>query len=140
MAAKKRREAAASMAKTPTRTEAAAPAPVKTEESAAFVPEKPAQPVDPLAGTVENETAKFFAGTVTTAQAAEDARVIPQVFVQYMGKDVSAEETVKAVHEVWTEEMGHKVEEITDLKLYFRTEINRCYFLINGEVSGSVAI
>ena len=68
------------------------------------------------------------------------AEVVPEVFVQYLGKDVSVAETTEAVKRVWTEEMGHKVEEITSLSLYFRTEINRAYFVINGEASGSVAI
>ena len=119
MAVKKRREAAATMTKMPTKTEI---------------------PAEPKAAAAPVNEAAVAAPVAPAEKAPEKKEVIPEVFVQYMGKDVSATETVKAVHQVWTEEMGHKVEEIEDLKMYFRTEINRCYFVINNEYAGSVAI
>ncbi len=126
MAVKKRKEAAATVAKAPTRTESASAAPARA-----------AREIDPLAGTVVNEVARVVSGTVPASQAKV---LIPDTYVQYMGKDVSVKTTVEAIRRIWAEELGHKDEEILDLKLYFRTEINRCYFVINGEVSGSVAI
>ncbi len=131
MAVRKHKEAAATVAKAPTRTETA----VKPETSVKAA--APAKETDPLAGTVVNEVARVVAGTVTPAQAKT---LVPDAYVQYMGKDVSVKDMMAEVRRIWEEELGHKGEEIADMKLYFRTEINRCYFVINGEVSGSVAM
>ena len=120
MAVRKKREAAATMTKMPTKTEM--PVEPKAAQEAA-----PVEEVKPVA-------------EVQAPAEPEKKEVVPEFYVQYMGKDVSATETVKAVHQVWTEEMGHQVEEIKELRMYFRTEINRCYFVINNEYAGSVAI
>ena len=126
MAVRKKREAAATMTKMPTKTEM----PVEP---------KAAQEAAPVAEAAPVEEVKPVAQVQAPAEP-EKKEVVPEFYVQYMGKDVSATETVKAVHQVWTEEMGHQVEEIKELRMYFRTEINRCYFVINNEYAGSVAI
>ena len=64
----------------------------------------------------------------------------PEFFVQYLGKDVAASDVTEQVRNIWTEEMGRKASEIKDLKIYFKTEENRAYYVINQDVSGSVEI
>ncbi|MCD7833031.1 MAG: DUF6465 family protein [Lachnospiraceae bacterium] len=61
-----------------------------------------------------------------------------EVYLQYAGKEINKDELVKQVKEIWTKEMNHKIGDIATITLYLKPEENKAYYVINGEVSGSV--
>ncbi|MCD8336371.1 MAG: DUF6465 family protein, partial [Lachnospiraceae bacterium] len=61
-----------------------------------------------------------------------------EVYLQYAGKEINKDELVKQVKEIWTKEMKNKVGDIATITLYLKPEENKAYYVINGEVSGSV--
>ena len=60
----------------------------------------------------------------------------PQVklYIQYMGREISAEEAVAAVKATWT---GAPIE---TLEIYVKPEDNAVYYVVNGGESGKVAL
>ena len=99
-------------------------------------PEVTAIDFEPLSQASE---AQATAPTVEAAPS-KTSTINSSVFIQYMGKDVSVQDTVDAIKSIWVDELGRDILEIKDLRLYFRTEINRAYYVINGEVTGDVEI
>ena len=63
-----------------------------------------------------------------------------EYYVQYLGKDVAVQDVETEIHRLWKDELGHRPEELKDLKIYFKTEENRAYYVINGNVFGSLDI
>ena len=107
-----------------------------TAETKAVLKKSPASKTKAMADNSEKKTSAGFKGAGrASAKGAE-----PELFVQYLGKDVAASDVTEQVRNIWTEEMGRKASEIKDLKIYFKTEENRAYYVINQDVSGSVEI
>lgn len=63
-----------------------------------------------------------------------------EIFVQYWGKEVKAGDIVENIKKVWTGEMGKKLSEIQDLKVYIKPEDNGAHYVINGDITGFVAM
>ena len=107
-----------------------------TAETKAVLKKSPASKTKAMADNSEKKASAGFKGAGrASAKGAE-----PELFVQYLGKDVAASDVTEQVRNIWTEEMGRKASEIKDLKIYFKTEENRAYYVINQDVSGSVEI
>ena len=96
-------------------------------------------PASKTKAPADNSAKKTSAGSRGTGNASAKGAE-PEFFVQYLGKDVAASDVTEQVRNIWTEEMGRKASEIKDLKIYFKTEENRAYYVINQDVSGSVEI
>jgi hypothetical protein len=62
------------------------------------------------------------------------------VYLQYLGKEVSQEDMVKQVKEIWTNEMNQKAGDLKSISLYVKPEDNAAYYVINEEVKGSIAL
>ncbi|MCD7763887.1 MAG: DUF6465 family protein [Lachnospiraceae bacterium] len=61
-----------------------------------------------------------------------------EVYLQYAGKEINKDELVKQVKEIWSKELKNKIGDIATITLYLKPEENKAYYVINGEVSGSV--
>lgn len=115
------KETPAKNAAAETVTETAA---VKTEAAAEKAPAK--------------KTATKRATTKTTAKKAAPANT--EVYVQFWGKEVYAKDVVENVKKIWTDEMGKKESDLKDLKVYIKPEDNGAHYVINGEVTGFLAL
>lgn len=62
------------------------------------------------------------------------------VYLQYAGKEIDKDIILKRVKEVWTKEMKRKVGEMHTLTLYLKPEENKAYFVVNGDITGSVTL
>lgn len=115
------KETPAKNAAAETVTETAA---VKTEATAEKAPAK--------------KTATKRATTKTTAKKAAPANT--EVYVQFWGKEVYAKDVVENVKKIWTDEMGKKESDLKDLKVYIKPEDNGAHYVINGEITGFLAL
>ena len=74
----------------------------------------------------------------TVAKAAEKKAVKETVYLQYMGKEISKDDLMKQVKDIWTKQMKKKVGDMKTVTLYLKPEENKAYYVINGDVTGSV--
>ncbi|MCD8398203.1 MAG: DUF6465 family protein [Lachnospiraceae bacterium] len=90
---------------------------------------------------VKEATKKADTMTTEAKKAVAKATKKPlkeEVYLQYAGKEINKDEVVKQVKEIWTKEMKNKIGDIATITLYLKPEENKAYYVINGEVSGSV--
>ena len=59
-----------------------------------------------------------------------------EVYVQFWGKEVVAKEVKDSILKVWTDELGNKIEDLKDLKIYIKPEDNGAHYVFNGELAG----
>lgn len=118
---------------------AAAPAPVK--ETA------PAKAVEAKAEAVKKETApKKTAAKAPAAKKAPAKKAAPAkaevktaIFVQYAGKETSAEELIAAAKKAYLA-AGHKEADIKTIDVYVKPEEGIAYYAVNGEGSDEYKI
>ena len=72
--------------------------------------------------------------------AAKATAKTQEVYVQFGGKEVSVKDLTEKVKDIWTKELGNKVKDMTDVKVYVKPEENTAYYVVNGEVSGSMEL
>ena len=77
---------------------------------------------------------------VKAAKAPAKKPLKESVYLQYMGKELDKDDIVKRVKDVWTKEMKNKIGDIHTLTLYIKPEENMAYYVINGDVTGSVEL
>lgn len=77
---------------------------------------------------------------VKAAKAPAKKPLKESVYLQYMGKEIDKDDIVKRVKDVWTKEMKNKIGDIHTLTLYIKPEENMAYYVINGDVTGSVEL
>ena len=63
-----------------------------------------------------------------------------EVYVQWLGKEVSEKDIVDSIKKIWTEEMGKKEADLTDLKIYIKPEDNGAHYVINGDITGFIEL
>lgn len=63
-----------------------------------------------------------------------------EVYVQFGGKEISVKDLTERVKDIWTKELGNKVKDMTDVKVYVKPEENTAYYVVNGDVSGSMEL
>ena len=101
------------------------------EEKAAEV-EK--ETVEPEKKTATRKT------TVRKAAATKKSAVKETIYLQYLGKEINKDDVVKSVKEVWTKQLKNKAGDLKSIDLYLKPEENAVYYVINGEVTGSLDI
>ncbi len=105
----------------------------ETAEAAEKAPAKKSVAKKTAAKTATKKTT-----TRTTAKKAAPANT--EVYVQFWGKEVYAKDVVENVKKIWTEEMGKKESDLKDLKVYIKPEDNGAHYVINGDITGFLAL
>ena len=62
------------------------------------------------------------------------------VYIQFMGREVYTKNILSNVRRIWTDELGKKEKDLKDIKIYIKPEENKAYYVINGDITGSVWI
>ena len=89
----------------------------------------------------ETETAeKKTTVKKTTTRRKKAKEVNTEVYVQFWGKEVYAKDLVAEVKRLWVEELGREEAEMEDIKVYIKPEDNGAHFLVNGEITGFIAL
>lgn len=107
------------------------------KETAKKVEEAAAKKVEEVA-EVAADTKKAVKTTAAKKTTAKKTAVKETVYLQYLGKEIDKDDLMKRVKEVWTKELKNKVGDMKSVTLYLKPEENRAYFVINGDVTGSV--
>ena len=111
----------------------------KTVEKAVKAAEKTTKAVAEKAEEVKEavkETAKAPAKRTTTRKTA----VKEMVYLQYLGKEINKDDLVKQVNDIWTKELKNKAGDLKSVTLYLKPEENMAYYVINDDVTGSIAL
>lgn len=111
----------------------------KTVEKAVKAAEKTTKAVAEKAEEVKEavkETAKDSAKRTTTRKTA----VKETVYLQYLGKEINKDDLVKQVKDIWTKELKNKAGDLKSVTLYLKPEENMAYYVINDDVTGSIAL
>lgn len=126
-------------------TETAATANVETPVETAPVEKAEKTPAKETKKTTRKTTAtKKSAAAKTTAAkrtTRKKAHVVNQeVYIQFWGKEVYAKDVVDRIKNIWETDMGRKLEELLDLKVYIKPEENGAHYVINGEITGFIGL
>ena len=78
--------------------------------------------------------------TPAAKRTTKKAEANTEVYVQFWGKEVYAKDVVANIKKIWTEEMGNKEEDITDLKVYIKPEDNGAHYVINNDITGFLGL
>ena len=111
----------------------------KTVEKAVKAAEKTTKAVAEKAEEVKEavkETAKAPAKRTMTRNTA----VKETVYLQYLGKEINKDDLVKQVKDIWTKELKNKAGDLKSVTLYLKPEENMAYYVINDDVTGSIAL
>ncbi len=73
------------------------------------------------------------------ASATKKTAIKENVYLQYGGKEISQDDIVKQIKEVWTKELKKKVGEIKSINIYLKPEEDAAYYVVNDDVTGSIA-
>lgn len=90
--------------------------------------------------TAEKPAAKKTTRKPAARKTAKKAAVNTEVYVQFWGKEVYAKDVVESIKKIWTEEMGKKGEDLTDLKVYIKPEDNGAHYVINNDITGFIGL
>lgn len=103
---------------------------------------KAAKAVKAVEETVADAAVKVEkkAEEVKKAAAPKKTAVKETVYLQYLGKEINKDDLMKAVKEIWTKEMKNKVSDLKSVTLYIKPEENMAYYVINNDVTGSIAL
>lgn len=106
----------------------------KVEEVKADVKEA-AKKVEEVTADVKEEVVKAAAKA-----PAKKAVVKEEVYLQCFGKEINKDDLMKTVKEIWTKQMKNKVGDMKSVALYLKPEENKAYYVINGDVTGSIEL
>lgn len=112
------------------------------EKTTAVKSEEPTKKTAAKKTTTRKTTAAKKTTTKTAAKttAAKKAEPVTEVYVQYWGKEIHTSEVADRIKKIWTEDMGKKVSELKDLKIYIKPEDNGAHYVINGDVTGFIGL
>lgn len=120
---------------------------VKATEKAVKAVEKTVKEAVKKADEVKEEAVKAVAKTAEKAAPAKAAaktaakkEVKETVYLQYLGKEINKDDLMKQVKEIWTKQMKKKVGDMKSVTLYLKPEENMAYYVINEDVTGSIAL
>lgn len=60
-----------------------------------------------------------------------------EVYIQFDGREVLEKDVIASVKKAWTD-MGNKVGDMVDVKIYIKPEEAKVYYVINDEVTGDI--
>lgn len=63
-----------------------------------------------------------------------------EVYVQFAGKEILQKDLLDQVKEIWTKELGNKVKDMVDVKVYVKPEESAAYYVINETVTGTIEL
>lgn len=127
---------AAAKAAAPQATETVA----KTVEKAVKAAEKTTKAVVEKAEEVKEAVKETAAKTPAKKTATRKTAVTETVYLQYLGKEINKDDLVKQVKEIWTKELKNKAGDLKSITLYLKPEENKAYYVINDDVTGSIAL
>lgn len=61
-----------------------------------------------------------------------------EIYIQYLGKELSTKNILENIKNLWTGEMGRKEKDLKDVKVYIKPEENKAYFVVNGNEAGYI--
>lgn len=61
------------------------------------------------------------------------------MFIEFKGNKIEQKQLTKLAKDIWVEQ-GNKVKDLKTLDLYYKPEESTCYYVINGDVTGSFNI
>lgn len=88
---------------------------------------------------VKAESEKTTAQKKTTTRKTTPAKT-QDIIWQFSGKEINEKDILDRVKAIWTGEMGNKVKDLINLKIYVKPEENTAYFVINGDITGSISL
>ena len=93
-------------------------------------------------GSVEEliEPAEETAAEKKTTRRTTKKEATAEVYIQFMGREVYTKNILSNVRRIWTDELGKKEKDLKDIKIYIKPEENKAYYVINGDITGSVWI
>lgn len=112
----------------------------KDTATAATVDETPAKKTATKAKTEKKVVAAEPKKSPARRTAAKKVQHNEEIYVQFLGREVSAKELSEKIKEIWTNEMGKKATDLKDLKVYIKPEEMAAYYVINGDITGCVAL
>ena len=78
--------------------------------------------------------------TVRKTSSRKTVSLNTEVYVQWLGKEVFEKDIIESVKKIWTEEMGKKEADLTDLKIYIKPEDNGAHYVINNDITGFIGL
>ena len=84
---------------------------------------------------VENKVEVKAEKTVKKAPAK-----VQSVLVQFGGKEVDSKDLLEQLKTIWTKELGNKVKDMVDVKVYVKPEESAAYYVINDDVNGRIEL
>lgn len=75
---------------------------------------------------------------VVEKKVRRTAKKEAEVYIQYLGKELSAKNVLENIKNLWTGEMGRKEKDFKDVKVYIKPEENKAYFVVNGNETGYI--
>ncbi|MGL6293675.1 DUF6465 family protein [Eubacterium aggregans] len=94
----------------------------------------------PAASKAASATTKATT-TQTSKKTSTKKKTVTEVVVQFDGKEFKSAYLITRVKEIWTKEMGRKVNEAADMTVYVNANEGMAYYVINGgDVTGSFVL
>lgn len=59
-----------------------------------------------------------------------------ELFIEFQGKKTDQKFLLESVKEIWRGQ-GNLIKDLNTIELFFKPDENKCYYVINKEVSGS---
>ncbi len=116
----------------------------EVKATAAEVKEKAVRTTKAAAKTVKAAEAKAEKTVKAASEAVKKApvkkAVKETVYLQYMGKEINKDDVMAQVKKIWTDELNKKASDLKEITLYLKTDDNAAYYVINGEVTGKIAL
>ncbi|MCD7866931.1 MAG: DUF6465 family protein [Clostridiales bacterium] len=78
--------------------------------------------------------------TAARAPRKSKTQMTTEIFVQFWGKEANTADIVDSIKKVWKDEMGRKIGDMKDLKIYIKPEDNGAHYVINGEITGFIGL
>lgn len=86
---------------------------------------------------VENKVETKAVKEKTTKKAPAKTQC---VMIQFAGKEVDTKDLLEQVKNIWTKELGNKVKDMADVKVYVKPEEAAAYYVINDDVTGRIEL
>lgn len=78
--------------------------------------------------------------TTAKRSSAKKAEIMASVTLQFDGKAYTEKELTTIAKDVWKFDLGREEAEIEKIELYVKPEEGVCYYVFNGEITGSFRV
>ena len=90
--------------------------------------------------TTKKASAKTEEKTTTKKEAAKKETVKVSVTLQFNDKSYTEEELVNIAKDVWKYDLNQAEADLKNVQLYVKPEEGLCYYVFNGDITGSFVI